>query len=83
MNPSKQILISGTVIGAIGALHAIISKKPLSTAIHGTVIFVSLLAIAEALSPTHFGALAASLASLAALVAVIVELPEILTHLGV
>lgn len=78
MNADKQILVSGMIIGSIGALHAIISHKELSTVIHGTVIFVSLMAIMEALSPTAWGRFAASLGSLAAFVAVLVELPEIL-----
>lgn len=79
MNPGKQILISGMVIGAVGALHDIISHEPLSKVVHGTVVLISLLAIFEALSPTQWGALAGALASLAALVCVIIELPQILS----
>lgn len=79
---NSQIIIAGSVITGIGALHAIIAKKPLSTAIQGSIVFISLMAILQALSPSGWGKLASSLATLAAAVSVLIELPEILKALG-
>lgn len=80
---NKQILISTSIITGIGALHAIVAKKPLSKVIQGALIFSALMAILDALSPNEWGKLAGGLASLAAGVCVMVELPDVLKGMGV
>lgn len=79
---NQALIVSTAVITGIGALNAIVNKRPISTVIQGGLVFTGLLALLDALSPSQWGKLSGALASLAAGVCVLVELPAVLKGFG-